>query len=184
MSIISIRGTSGSGKTHLARAIWKLYDTTTPHYVERRKQPLYYELRKKGKKRPLFLLGGYETACGGCDTIKTADEVYALIRELSQMGDVLFEGLLLSTEVNRFLTLPSAGSWAVFISLPVEKCLEQVNARRREKDPSKTDVSPANTISKHRGVVLTERRMVAAGRNVVHGDYNGCYNKIKQVLGL
>lgn len=184
MSIISIRGTSGSGKTHLARAIWKLYDTATPHMKEKRKQPYYYELTKKGKKRPLYILGGYETACGGCDTIKTADEVYALIRELSQTGDVLFEGLLLSTEVNRFLTLPSVSSYAVFINLPVEKCLEQVNARRRAKDPSKEDVNPANTISKHRGVVLTERRLIAAGRNVVRGDYNGCYNKIKQILGL
>jgi hypothetical protein len=182
--IISIRGTSGSGKTHLAREVMAQYDIQTPDYISGRKRPIFYALRRKGSRKTLYALGSYETACGGCDTIKTADEVYGLIHRLSQHGHVLFEGLLLSTEVNRALALPKGGALHVFIDLPVEKCLEQVNSRRRQKNPEAEDVAEDNTRSKHRGVQLTYQRLMAGGSRVFKGDYNACRDRIFQELGL
>ena len=46
--IIQIRGTSGSGKSHLVRAIMNTsgaYGDPVPHYVPNRRRPLYYLLR-------------------------------------------------------------------------------------------------------------------------------------------
>lgn len=180
--VVMLRGTSGSGKSHLAREIMAKYEQRTPHFTEGRKQPYYYEFRKKGRRTPLFVLGHYETACGGCDTIKTADEVFGLVAELRAKGDVLFEGLLLSADVNR--TTEAGKVHNVFIDLPIEKCLAQVNARRRKKDPTKGDVNPENTTSKHRGVRMACERLKTAKQTTFSGSYEECRDYVLQVLGL
>lgn len=184
MTIISVRGTSGSGKTHLVRAVWGKFKTAEPTFREGRKRPIFYALKRPGRKRPLYVLGSYETVCGGCDTIKTADEVFELIEQLSPLGDVMYEGLLLSGEVRRSLTLPQKTAHHVFINLPLEKCLSQVNSRRRAKDPEKPDVNPDNTASKHRSVLLAKGRLDAAKVNTFMGDYDECLSHVLSLLRL
>lgn len=180
--VVSLRGTSGSGKTHLAREVMAKYKLRFAIHIANRKQPYYYEFRKTPKGKPLYVLGHYETACGGCDTIKTADEVFALVDKLRKEGDVLFEGLLLSTEVNR--TVAAGDIHNVFFDVPVVQCLSQINARRRAKDPSKEDVDPTNTTSKHRGVARAHQRLLTVKEKVFKGDYNACRDYVFKVLGL
>src|SRR5258708_2430353 len=103
--IISIRGTSGSGKTWLAKKILHepgIYHPPRPVHYKGRKQPLYY-LRDavSPDRRGIAVLGHYESATGGCDTINGNDIPFVICRTLHDRYDVFFEGLLMAAEQHR-----------------------------------------------------------------------------------
>jgi ABC-type dipeptide/oligopeptide/nickel transport system ATPase component len=181
--IINIRGTSGSGKSTLVREVMKRYDTKTAVFdktipegkTKPRKQPIGYMLTRAsaGPVAPppikhLAVLGHYETACGGCDTIPSMDRIYDLVRQAHDQGfDVLYEGLLLSAEVNRLVALHEEGLPVTVVALdqvPLQECLDGVNDRRRERMGKKfKPVNPKNTESKFKGVLSANKRFRAAG---------------------
>lgn len=213
--IINIRGTSGSGKSTLVRSIKALYHGTTLKFKEEgRKQPVGYSCIRCVPPDlpgpPLGLVGHYETDCGGCDTIASMDRIFELALQAHEKGlDVIFEGLLISADVNRTVDLmksvPANTLHVIALDVPIEECLDSVNARRRGKDLRRwkavnplaenvTDtpegvtfragVNPKNTISKHKGVKQSCARLVAAGVPVHVLGRVAAYNKIKELLGL
>lgn len=149
------------------------YRTKSRVKIEGRKQPIGYILTKAMHK-PLALVGHYETACGGCDTIANMDDIYARVRAAATAGmDVLFEGLLISADANRIIALRDDISLltpvrVIALDTPLELCLQSVNARRladaeAKGKPYKGDVNPKNTTSKFSGVKSSMRRIEAAG---------------------
>ncbi len=104
--ILQIRGTSGTGKTTLMRQLLAATGARAVRFVEskRSKTPLVY----KGKwgAYPFYVFGPYESAgSGGCDRIRTVQEVITLVDEYAgpshrKNGDhraiIAFEGLLLA----------------------------------------------------------------------------------------
>ena len=182
--VINIRGTSGSGKSTLIRRLVELYPEKTPVHVEGRKQPLFYELRGEGLL-PLSLLGHYETPCGGCDTIPSMDRIYELVRDRLAQGDsVLYEGLLISAEVNRAVALHADGFdlTVVHLQTPVDVCIDSVNQRRWAKTPDKPGVNPKNTEAKFKQTIATCKKLAAQGVKVVEADRDGAYEAIKELL--
>lgn len=194
--IINIRGTSGSGKSTLVREAMSWYRRKEPVHVAGRKQPLYYKLwlfpeegpsSSRGKAPDLVVLGHYEASCGGCDTISSTDTMFDLVYEASALAEnVMFEGLLISADVNRCVdlhqTFGAQGFEVLAIDLPLEDCLASVNARRRAKDPTKPDVNPANTESKWKGVRASLERLRAAGVNVQHLPREACEARLATIL--
>lgn len=189
--IINIRGTSGSGKTHLVREVMKLYGPKVAYRREGRKQPIGYVYSRVGAGRPLAIIGHYETACGGCDTIPKMEDIFELVKQSSQQGfDVVFEGLLISADVNRHVDLHQ---WAqengdellvVALDTPLDKCIESVNQRRWAKNPDKPPVKEKNTVSKFGGVKKSMERLRAAGVRAVDASREGALELIKEALGL
>lgn len=169
--IVNIRGTSGSGKSTIVRRVMDIIAhgmvELEPVTVEGRKRPIMYRANGAGPmRRSLSILGHYETACGGCDTIPSFDRVYELVRQEADQGrDVLFEGLLLSAEIARCQALHDDlyPLVVVAIDLPVEQCIESVNARRQAKSPGKGPVNPKNTEAKHRQTRRAVERLAAGG---------------------
>lgn len=159
--IINIRGTSGSGKSTLVRSIMGRYATCESYRIKGRKQPIGYVCSDvyEGVEKPLGIVGHYETACGGCDTIPTMDMIFDLVRKSHKLGyNVIFEGLLISADHKRTLALHQEGLPLSVISLEkvdLETCLASVNERRMARlGPEKfTPVKEKNTTSKHRGVI-------------------------------
>lgn len=185
--IINIRGTSGSGKTTLVRKILELYGSKTAYKQEGRKQPIGYVYRRNGEGRSLAVIGHYETACGGCDTISKMEQIFELVRQSHAAGhDVLFEGLLISADVNRTAALHTDGLPLLVVALdvPLQTCLDSINIRRRVKNPDAPDVPSKNTESKHKGVKMSMKRLEADGVNGVTLDRDGAFERIKQELGL
>jgi hypothetical protein len=213
--IINIRGTSGSGKSTLVRNIVKLY--TGPklaYHEEGRKQPLGYMhhrslLSTTGGGRPLGIVGHYETDCGGCDTIPKMERIFELVRAAADKGmDVIFEGLLISADVERTATLAAGymgGFHVIALDVPIEECLDSVNARRRGKDQRRWEaasllamekgkhpeqlverpgVNPKNTISKHKGVKQSCKRLRERGIPVHEVGRVAAYGLVKELLGL
>lgn len=134
--IINIKGCSGSGKSTIVRRIMEQYDTVVHINTKDRKRPIAYKCTNPDKSKDLYVLGHYETACGGCDTIKKMDDVFQLIRDYSDGGknNVLFEGLLLTADVNRSVALHAEGYEILTIGLstPLELCLQSIGLRRHE----------------------------------------------------
>lgn len=128
--LIQIRGTSGSGKTWIINSLRSKYD-----FKPIKKNGLimgYYS-----KELNTFLVGKYETACGGCDSIKTQDETCNRIRKgLSKGWNVIFEGLICSHISKRYadlykeLTDNGKRVEFIFLNTSLEKCRENINKRR------------------------------------------------------
>jgi hypothetical protein len=130
--ILQICGTSGSGKSTLMRAVMN-EGKVTPRFTTGRKTPIGYDVIIKGAK-PLFVLGSYENVAGGCDTIKTMDEVYDLVkREWSEGKSVAFEGLLASKNFGRGLELfKMAGNdmTIILLNTSLDECYASIATRR------------------------------------------------------
>jgi hypothetical protein len=176
---ISIRGTSGSGKSYLVKKTLHapgIYHPPKPVFYSGRKQPLYY-LREPldPGKRGLAVLGHYESATGGCDTISSNDMPFTLTRHLHERGyDVLADGLLHSAEQHRTAQLHRDGFQVhiYYLTLTIEECLAGVNARRANRGNTEP-VDPSTTAARHRTLRLHPPRFRALGVNVAEGDRAG-----------
>lgn len=160
--IIQIRGTSGSGKTTVMRRVMAA-TAWEPIVVEGRKQPLYYYA--KGERTALsgvVVLGHYNSACGGCDTIGSARKVFELTSLVLDSGpvQVLQEGLLLSEDVKWTLQMPHP--LVLFLNTPLETCLAQIG-KRRAAAGNDEPVDPANTTNRVKTIERAKTKLEAAG---------------------
>ncbi len=159
MTVIQIRGTSGSGKTTVMKQVMNGGEWNAA-YIEGRKRPLYYESVALDWPRTV-VLGHYESACGGCDTIGSARAVYDLIQRVrgtdvlsSTDSVILCEGLLLSEDVKWSSQLPDLK--VIYLLTPIEQCLRQIEGRRKEAGNDKP-LNPDNT--KNRVYVIERSRV-------------------------
>src|SRR4249919_2191288 len=99
-TVLNIRGTNGSGKTHLVRQWMKLVGSTP---CPRRTNlfggdalcgPIQYYLLGDGG----IVIGSYDTNCGGCDTMGSFALIEKSIRERLKVKPhppyVIFEGIV------------------------------------------------------------------------------------------
>lgn len=145
--IINIRGISGSGKSTLVRKIMGLYDRKLPMKEKQpstRRAPIGYLCSRVGTQyglmeKHLAVIGHYESACGGADTIHGYDILYPLIFEAAKPGNhVIYEGLLISGDVKNTQNLlsninaldPPIELRNVALRVPLEECMASVTARR------------------------------------------------------
>lgn len=153
--IIQLRGTSGSGKSTAMRKVMGLMGDWQAVTVPGRKRPLYYYSCSDWPDT--VVLGHYESACGGCDTIGSARAVWELTSKLRAERPgvhLLQEGLLLSEDVKWTSNMP--GVSVLFLITPVEQCLEQIKKRREEAGNEKP-LNPGNTTNR---VAVIERARV------------------------
>ena len=168
--ILDIRGTSGSGKSTVARGLMAMYPNITPLGPEVEKKPEGYECRPDRQGLAphdspladmpnLYVVGSYKNTCGGCDGIKTQEEACERVRRYAAQGDVVFEGLLISHIFERYHKLDKELEaahgqhtiWA-FLDTPLEVCLERVRVRRETRATAKgkvaSELDPKNTVDK------------------------------------
>ena len=167
MTIIQVRGTSGSGKSTVMRAVMKQLGEFHGVTVAGRKQPMYYQLDwRHGSSKPvgfdLCVLGHYATACGGCDTIGSAKAVIELIDSMKHWDVILCEGLLLSEDVKNTLTLPIDRLKVLFLTTPLDTCLERIKGRRATAGNDKP-LNVANTSNRVATIERARARLEDAG---------------------
>lgn len=107
----------------------------------------------------LFIVGKYETACGGCDSISTQDEIcYRIEIALKKGWSVLFEGLICSHIAKRYADIylknMSKGITVkyIFLNTPLEVCKENINKRR-----IKAGKEPTNAKNTEKDYTSTKR---------------------------
>lgn len=198
--LVNVRGTSGSGKSHIVTTLRDMYDTCIPLYnndrddvvqyqgrfrlPKARKQPLMYLLERNNEPQAV-LLGHYETACGGCDTIASLDTIFGLARERAEQGlDVIFEGLLVSAEHRRSDELFSVFPHLVLrLSTSMEVCVDGIQARRDARGDERP-LNPKNTLLKDKAVSSTFKKLQAAGHDAIECDRDWALYRAKLALGF
>ena len=150
-------------------------------------------LNSKSPRRPLGLLvpGHYETACGGCDTVKTVDKVYELIRA-SSLGDgnnTLYEGIMVMDDVTRAVKfdqdLKKAGGRLVVISLTtsIEECIASIK-KRREASGNEKPLNEKNTRDRMKRQENSLHRLKQAGVELLKLDREAAFEKACELLGV
>ena len=146
---IKLHGTSGSGKTTVARELMKQADLVRTILNPASRKPEAYEVRWL-YKHPLFILGPYTATCGGLDSLSNVDDHIRLLEHYGNLGHVFYEGLLGSEYYGRIGKVSEQyGEQHIFAFLdtPIEVCLARVQARRLAKGNTKP-LNPANTVGR------------------------------------
>jgi len=188
--IVNISGTGGSGKSHVVRNLMGYYDEVKPLLVEGRKRPWAYNCKKSDTKS-LFIMGHYETPCGGCDTLATffnekyVDQIYETVRKVSKDFNVIYEGLLIESDVRRRIELHRDGFPLTIISLDVslEVCLESTRKRRLAKGNDKP-LNPKNTIERYNHAKRCMIRLKLAGVKVLRLDRKAAFERCLELFEL
>lgn len=132
--IVNPRGTSGAGKTELARRILAAYGWRPGHHHG---PGIVWRLPHPRGGRPLAVVGPYAGTAGGCDRVRAADgglaEVFRLADRWAGLGhDVLLEGLELSAELRFSAQLARRHPLHVLhLATPLERCVRNAAARQR-----------------------------------------------------
>lgn len=184
--IINIRGTSGSGKTTLVNRIREMYSHHEPVFIPGRKRPVRYKLSNPPDlTSTLTLIGSYENACGGCDTMPGYEAVFEHVRiGLTETAHVMFEGLLITPEVNRTISqhYESGGVVVIHLNTPIEECLASVNKRRHARDETLPPVNPKNTESMHGRARRAVDLLTKAGITTYSLDRDAALAKVAELL--
>jgi hypothetical protein len=131
--IINIRGTSGSGKSTIVKAL----------LMTRLAVPIYSTL---GLKHPeayrapnqLHIIGPYNVPTGGCDAVVGRLGIQGCVQLLEKYvtrGDLIFEGLIISSmwgAVGEWLAVRKKDVIIAPISATLKECAEGLDARQEE----------------------------------------------------
>lgn len=200
MTVINIRGTGGSGKSTVVRRIMELYPCREALPRSTGKRPRGYLL--SGRLGTLLVPGHYETPTGGCDTLKTVDEVYEMIWAAVRADppqNVLYEGIMVQDDLSRAVKLDRwmRESVAIYgqvpdeesrlnvirLNTPIEVSLAGVRARREARGDERP-LDEKNTRARHETQVRMESRLRAAGVAVEALDREAAYRRVCALLRL
>lgn len=163
-AILRIAGTFGSGKSTAARDFLKYPNTELK--ASGGKKALGYRIDVPGVSAPVFLLGSYHNACGGCDGIPTQDEIWERILKAHPLGHVVYEGALVAASgLNGAVTKaihPTGCDVYTFLDTPQDECITRVKIRRATAGNEKP-FDPVNLIKKFESVVACYKNLKAEG---------------------
>ena len=186
MTIVSIRGTHGSGKSTIVTKIMTKYGARGDWPPGRiLKKPEGYTVQLPTGK--LYIVGPYETPCGGCDAVQPYSLILPRIQAAVERGEhVLFEGAMVSSSYgsigHALNELLHADPIFAFLDTPLDLCLERIRLRRLAK--GNTDpVNPKTTAVKFENVARTKLQMEKLGSRVQIIDIDHTH-PVKNVLKL
>jgi len=172
--IVKLHGCSGAGKTTVARVLMEMADNVM--VIEPTGRPGKHEayaVYVSGFDRPVFLLGSYQNACGGMDTVASAEEAMKMVRFYAKDGHVFHEGLLQSTyygAMGKDSQQYGQDYIYAFLNTPIEVCLARVEERRKANG-STNKFNPELTINKWTTINRLRNRVKAMGHAVYDFDY-------------
>jgi GTPase SAR1 family protein len=186
--ILSLRGTSGSGKTTVARKFLTDYPTKALPDPNKPKKHWGYEvdLKSEGINQPLYVIGSYQNTCGGTDGINTQEEIADRALAAHPRGHVLLEGLLLSKvgpgAITTQMLKPTGAYVAAILDTPLNECLRRVQERRDARGETKP-FNQKNTISAYESTLAACTNLYnAGGVKVVTIDHTDAFNETLEVI--
>lgn len=144
MTILNIRATNGAGKTTLVRRLMEA--APGPREMIRRDIVGAEEAKTNAvigyhwPEAGFVVFGVYETPTGGCDNFSlkgVADWVMETVLDLSKLGNVVFEGVLISMygpeRWSRLHRLSGDQVRIIELTTPKEICAASIEERQRER---------------------------------------------------
>jgi len=183
--IVSLRGTSGSGKSTVAFTLLKNHPYEEIIGVDNKVKGCIIDASASGVKATITLIGPYKTVCGGCDGVPTQQEAADRAVHYHQKGHVLMEGLLASAAGPKgavTATIHETGD-AVFaiMDTPVDVCIERVKARRAARGDER-EFNPKNTKDKWVQTMSTAKALHTLGYDVRAIDHNNAYEEVMNIF--
>jgi thymidylate kinase len=188
MAILDIRGTNGAGKSWIVHQLLEFYKETT-YPIKLHDKIIGYGIGDLS----CGIVGSYERECGGCDSIKTAALIEGRVRAFAaQFPNVIFEGITVAHTYFRYnhLAKSLADKHAyhfLFLSTPLELCIERVRARRLAKGNVKEFNPEGNNgmglVSDYDRVLAAYTKLVKAGRSVITLDHRDPLPTVLNLLG-
>jgi len=180
--VIDIRGTHGSGKSTIPTTIIKLYDSVpiigTPLTLEGRSGVLGYDIPELN----LRIVGPYNSACGGCDQVKTQAEIKARVDAWRVDGNVMLEGILVSHTFQPWLEFSEDKNWHfLFLDTPMQTCIDRVLARRAAKGNDKP-FNPKNLVKDWTQIRSLQPKFAAKGRKSHWVEHGMAYEQVLSYL--
>jgi hypothetical protein len=185
MTVINIRGTSGSGKSTIVK---KLLDK---HYH----RPLldaadnidgYFIPSNNIDKLSTVVIGPYNKPTGGCDNISPLSDVFESVYTESGYH-VIFEGLLVSRSKGRVIDLwnllDKKDLHIIHLTTSLEECLKGIEARRLAKGNVKP-VNPFRTEETYTRVAKITRDLEFLGIPTYYLSREQALPKIEELLGI
>ena len=180
--IINLRGTSGSGKSTVAFTFLKNFPSEELKGADGKVKGYRIDASSAGVKDPIFLLGKYTTACGGCDQIPTQqDAADRAVAAFQSGGNVLMEGLLASAAgpggaVTKTIHETENAIFAI-LDTPLETCIERVKARRAARGDERP-FNPKNTNDKWTQTHSTAKVLDSQGYDVRYVSHERAYEDV------
>jgi thymidylate kinase len=163
--LISLRGTNGSGKSTVVKALFEATKPARPIYgILGARLPEAYQISVKSK-RPVFVLGPYVTACGGCDRLIPFDIIPPLIEKYASRGHVIFEGVIVASIYGQIGTLMEKykkDAVMLFLDTSLDECIKRVQSRRDARDDGR-EFDPKNLTTKYRACERVKERVASDG---------------------
>lgn len=181
--IINIRGTSGSGKSTVA---FTMLDKFPFEKITNKEGKVMGYKVDAGLNKPVYLVGKYETKCGGCDTIATQQEAADRAVYFHELGGhVLMEGLLASAAgpkgaVTKTLEETRAACFAI-LDTPLDVCLERVKQRRLARGDERP-LNETNTREKWKQTMQTAKALKELGYDVRAIDHTRAYEDVMDIF--
>ena len=177
--IYDIRGTHGSGKSHVVHGL----------IAKDGDKKLITDAEGKvlGTYLPSFelaVLGKYDNVCGGCDQISPVDEIQRRVELFNrEYKNVMLEGILVAHTHKRWSDCAKElGKWRFcFLNTPLEQCILNVMKRRTEAGKP-AEFNEENLRKDFRQIsVNVKRKMIDDGHVVVELDHK---RSVEQMLML
>ena len=193
MTIINIRGTSGSGKSTLVRRFLDEhpnYPVSAQLADWKKEKIVYYRVDPlPGSSLPTYVMGRYETQCGGWDAMSykgSHQDLEEMCLQAGAKGNILFEGLTVSSSYTRWLNVSKAYPGQMvfaFMDTPEEVCYQRILSRNGGKEPKRDAKGLADYNHKFRNCVVQSAKLEAMGERVVwlSSDEAG-YQKLLELL--
>jgi hypothetical protein len=161
-TVLNLRGSNGSGKSSAVRSFIQYVGVAETLNHPRTRKTCGYRLNSG-----VVVIGRYETACGGCDTIHSFAEIADAVIRHSRNNSVLFEGFLWSGifKSSHELAQRLQGQANVIfatMNTPLATCISRT-ARRRNAAGNHKPFDPTNLIAKHRSVIKAHVKLELAG---------------------
>lgn len=182
MAIFDVRSTHGGGKSFIMHELLRLYGNED--IVEDNQKIGHY-----CRGLDLAIVGRYDRVCGGCDGIKTQEEIERRLRLfLTRYHHVALEGILVAHTFSRYdrlarqLTSEGFSYNFLFLDTPLTNCIARVKARRLERGNTK-ELNPGNIIRDHERILhVLPGKFRASGHNVFMIHWLDSVNSAIQVI--
>jgi hypothetical protein len=153
LMIINVVGTMGAGKTMLVRK-FMAQGLVCPDLRPGVRACFGYCCIVPPTCADHYVIGNYERVSGGCDGIRTQDEVrHRITRANQSWHHVLFEGMTVTTSVGSYFKflgeLAPGNHLFAFLHPPIEVCVERVLARRAARGADVKGFDPEGVVRHH-----------------------------------
>ena len=197
--IINIRGTNGSGKTHLVRDLLgedPFFPVDLAQYPSPTKKNPDRVKWVEGWGHPggFLAIGSYERGCGGMDTIPNfALQQNAIWRAHTWEGmagdppkHVLCEGVLCSTVFGSwydfFNQFDRSEVLIAYLDTPLELCLKRIRERQKASGRAEREINTDLVANKMRTIQSTRKKFGRAGFQTVTLNHNHAATNLREIL--